>query len=148
MLIAREVFDAIGELNEDYFFTFEDLAFCLKARRAGFATVLAARARAYHQGGQSLPPGSPDRLYFAARNHLLAARESNPDAGPMASAARTTSIVLLNLAHAMTTNGSALPIRLSAVVQGTRDYFAGRFGPRRQETGTTGTTGTTGPRNE
>src|SRR5262249_13723768 len=70
MLIAREVFDRVGVFDERYFFTFEDLEFCLRARRAGIVTVRTGRARAHHQGGQSIGPHSPDRLYYAARNHL------------------------------------------------------------------------------
>jgi N-acetylglucosaminyl-diphospho-decaprenol L-rhamnosyltransferase len=31
LLIRRAVFDAIGLLDEEYFFSFEDLDFCLKA---------------------------------------------------------------------------------------------------------------------
>ena len=59
MLVRREVFEAVGLLDEDYFFGFEDLDFCLRARRAGFATVLAGRATVYHEGSQSLGAGRP-----------------------------------------------------------------------------------------
>ena len=38
MLIAREVFAAAGLFVEDYFFSFEDLDFCLRARNAGYAS--------------------------------------------------------------------------------------------------------------
>ena len=54
MLVSREVFDAIGLFDEDYFFSFEDLDFCLRARRAGFATVLAGLAATHHEGGRSI----------------------------------------------------------------------------------------------
>src|SRR6185503_331337 len=52
MLVTRDVFDAVGLFDDEYFFSFEDLDFCLKARRAGFATVLAGRATVYHECGQ------------------------------------------------------------------------------------------------
>ena len=128
MLVRRDVFDAIGLLDEDYFFSFEDLDFCLKARRAGFATLLVGAAAAYHEGGRSMGATSPRRLYFAARNHLLLARRVDPGAGAVAAAARTTSIVLLNIAHAVRSRGGSLASRLGAVARGTRDYLAGRFG--------------------
>ncbi len=128
MLVRREVFEAVGLLDEDYFFSFEDLDFCLKARRAGFATVLAGRAAVYHEGGRSIGASDPRRLYFAARNHLLLARRSDPSAGRVASLCRGCSIVLLNLAHAVRSRGGSLPARLGAVVRGTRDYAARRFG--------------------
>jgi GT2 family glycosyltransferase len=131
MLVTREVFDAIGLLDEDYFFSFEDLDFCLRARRAGFSTVLAAAAAVHHEGGRSIGAQSPRRLYFAARGHLLLARRAASPGGRFAAACRTTSIVALNVAHAVRSSGAPLPVRLGAVARGVRDYFGGRFGPDR-----------------
>ena len=128
MLIKREVFEAIGLLDEDYFFSFEDLDFCLKARRAGFATVLAGMATVYHEGGRSIGATSPRRLYFAARNHLLMARRTEPSAGQLVFLCRACSIAMLNLAHAVVSPGGSLPARLGAVARGMRDYVAGKFG--------------------
>jgi hypothetical protein len=128
MLVRREVFDACGLFDEDYFFGFEDLDFCLKARRAGFATVLAGMATVYHEGGRSIGAGSPRRFYFAARNHLLMARRAEPSAGRLVSLFRASSIVLLNVANAALSTGGSLPARLGAVARGTRDYVAGRYG--------------------
>jgi GT2 family glycosyltransferase len=123
MLIRREVFDAIGLLDEDFFFSFEELDFCLKARRAGFTTVLDGSAVAYHEGGRSIGPDTPLRLYFAARNHLLLASRNGSARG-----LRTASILALNVAHAVRTTGASLPARLGAVARGVRDHLTGRFG--------------------
>ena len=128
MLVKREVFEVAGLLHEDYFFSFEDLDFCLKARRSGFATVLAGSATVYHEGSRSIGADTPRRLYFAARNHLLLARRVEPPAGLLAFLGRASWIVLLNLAHAARSNGGSLSARLGAVAQGARDYAAGRFG--------------------
>lgn len=129
MLVKRDVFDAIGFLHEDYFFGFEDLDFCLKARAAGFATALAGSAVVYHEGGRSIGAASPRRLYFAARNHLLLARRTSQPGGALRDTGRTMSIVALNLAHAVISSGGSSPARLGAVLRGTRDYLVGRFGP-------------------
>jgi len=128
MLVKREVFEAIGLLDEDYFFSFEDLDFCLRARRAGFSTVVAATATAYHEGARSIGAASPRRLYFAARNHLLMAERIGPSTSNALSFARACSIVALNLAHAVRSDGASLPARMGAVLRGTRDYFARRVG--------------------
>ncbi len=128
MLIRREVFEAVGLLDEDYFFSFEDLEFCLRARRAGFATVLAGAATVYHQGGQSMGAASQRRLYFAARNHLLMATRAAPSTHRVRAFCRSLSIVVLNLAHAVRATGGSLAGRLQAVASGTRDYAAGRLG--------------------
>ena len=122
------MFEAVGLLHEDYFFSFEDLDFCMKARRFGFATVLAGSATVYHEGSRSIGDDTPRRLYFAARNHLLLARRVEPSAGRLAFLGRASWIVLLNVAHAVRSKGGSLPARLGAVAQGARDYAAGRFG--------------------
>ena len=64
MLVKRAVFERIGLLAEDYFFSFEDLDFCLKAREAGYHTKLAGDATAYHEGSRSIGAGSSRRLYL------------------------------------------------------------------------------------
>jgi GT2 family glycosyltransferase len=126
MLVTRQVFDAIGLLDERYFYSFEDLEFCLRARQAGFATVVAPRAIVLHEGSRSIGAGSVRRLYYAARNHLLLAAEVGRT-GPLA-LARSMYVVLLNVAHAMRAPGRATSSRLLAVASGTRDYLRGRFG--------------------
>jgi GT2 family glycosyltransferase len=129
MLIKSEVFEAVGLLDEQYFFTFEDLDLCLKARQAGFTTVLAGKAIVYHEGGQSLGARSPKRFYYAARNHLRLARQADPSGGAFRALGRSCAIVALNLAHAVLSPGGSLPVRIAAVARGTRDYVTGRFGP-------------------
>ena len=128
MLIKREVIDAAGLFDEDYFFTFEDLDFCLRARRAGFRTILAGDARVYHEGSRSIGADSPARLYFAARNHLLLASRTDGTAGIAAALFRSASIVMLNLAHAAISRSGSAPARFAAVARGTRDYAMRRFG--------------------
>ena len=128
MLVRREVFDTIGLLAEDYFYSFEDVDFCVKAAAAGYASVLVRSATVFHEGSRSIGPHSSGRLYFAARNHLLVGRRLAPSSGHVSAAARFVFIVALNTAHAIGAPGGTLPQRLGAVWQGTRDYLAGRFG--------------------
>jgi len=126
MLIARAVLDAIGRLDEAYFFSFEDVDFCLRAKNAGFASIIAGDARVYHEGHRSIGHTTPSRLYFAARNHLLLAQRANGSALPYGLWAAP--VVALNLAHALRATGGSLPARLAAVARGTRDYARGCFG--------------------
>ena len=128
MLVRREVFVAIGLLDEDYFFSFEDLDFCLTAAAAGYASILVRSATVFHGGSHSIGPQSPARLYFAARNHLLAGTRLARSSSQLSAAARFISIVALNAAHAIGAPGGTIPQRLGAVWEGTRDYLAGRFG--------------------
>jgi GT2 family glycosyltransferase/glycosyltransferase involved in cell wall biosynthesis len=128
MLVSRDVFERVGLFDEDYFFSFEDLDFCLRARCAGFETILAASAVAYHEGSRAIGAQSPARLYFAARNHLLLASRADATNATMPALMRMGTIVALNAAHAIRSHGGSLPARLAAVARGTRDYMTGRFG--------------------
>jgi GT2 family glycosyltransferase/glycosyltransferase involved in cell wall biosynthesis len=124
MLVTRAALDGAGLFDEDYFFGFEDLDWCLRARVAGFMTAVVSSAVVHHEGGRAMGADSPRRLYYAARNHLRLA--SRQPAG--ASALRTASVIGLNLAHAVRAPGGTLGARLGAVLRGTRDHFKGRYG--------------------
>jgi GT2 family glycosyltransferase len=131
MLIRREVFDAIGLFHEEYFFSFEDLDFCLTAARAGFRTFRAGDAIGYHEGGRSIGADAVVRLYFGTRNHLMLAHRIGPHGRWYQTMSRTGIIVLLNLAHAVRARGGSVGGRIGAVMSGVRDYFLKRTGPPR-----------------
>jgi GT2 family glycosyltransferase len=127
MWIRTSVFRRVGLLDEDYFYSFEDLDFCLRARRAGFRVLLVPGAIAYHEGGRSIGRRSPNRVYFATRNHLRLAR-STLAGTPIAHAARSALIVGMNAAYAVLSPEVPLVSGLAAVVRGTCDHLRGRYG--------------------
>jgi GT2 family glycosyltransferase len=127
MLIRRAVFEAAGLLDERYFFSFEDIEFCLRVRRAGLSSLLVPSALAYHEGHLSIGPASSSRLYYASRNHLLLAQSALPMRGVRA-VTRTAGIVSLNLAYALRVPNVATVPALRAVIAGTADYLRRRFG--------------------
>jgi GT2 family glycosyltransferase len=51
MLVRREVFGAIGLLDEDYFMYYEETDFCLRARRAGWPCWYVPGSRVVHLVG-------------------------------------------------------------------------------------------------
>ena len=53
LLIRREVWKAVGGLDENYFFFFEETDFCLQAHRRGWKVVHLPQAQVWHQQGQS-----------------------------------------------------------------------------------------------
>lgn len=53
MIVRREVFDAIGLMDEKYFLYFEELDFCLVAKRAGWPCWYVPQSRVVHFVGQS-----------------------------------------------------------------------------------------------
>ena len=127
MLIAREVFERIGLLDEAYFFSFEDLDFCLRARRAGFACVCVGDAVALHDGSRTIGRRAAARLYFASRNHLRAVAPGAP-AGPVHRRLRAAGIVGHNLLHALVTAEAPRAAGVRAVVRGAWHHARGRYG--------------------
>lgn len=128
MLVRREVFERVGLLDEAYFFSFEDLDLCLRARRAGFSTVLAGRAVAYHEGSRTIGQRSARRLYFATRNHLRLAAQAAPETPRVPALARGASIVTLNVAHALLTSEAPAMAGLAGVARGLFHHARGRYG--------------------
>lgn len=128
MLIKREVFERIGLFAEEYFFSFEDLDFCLRANRAGFRAACVDDAVAYHEGSVSIGSRSASRLYFATRNHLLVASRATPLPVPGLRFFRSGSIIGLNLAHALLSSQAPVGQGVRAVLRGSLHYLQGRFG--------------------
>jgi len=126
MLIRREVFEHAGLLDDEYFFSFEDLEFCLRARRARFSTVCVPEAIAYHEGGRTIGRRSARRVYFATRNHLrLATENGSPSARPV----RAALVLGLNAAYVLVSPEAPLVGGAAALVRGAWHHFSGRYGP-------------------
>jgi GT2 family glycosyltransferase len=128
-MLKASALDRVGPLEESYFWSFEDADWCARARRAGLDLAVALDATARHGGSRTLGIASPDRLYYAARNHLLAATRVHPLPGPVRFA-RSAIIVILNVTHALTQRQVPLAQAIRAVAAGVLDFRRGRSGPR------------------
>ena len=53
MIVRREVFQAIGLLDDSYFMYYEEVDFCLRARRAGWPCWYVPGSRVVHLVGKS-----------------------------------------------------------------------------------------------
>ena len=71
MLVRREVFEDIGLIPEQYFLYFEETDFNLRARKAGWCSMLVGSAHASHhkQAAGSLP--AAHYVYYFIRGRLL-----------------------------------------------------------------------------
>jgi GT2 family glycosyltransferase len=127
MLVKRAVFERIGLFEERYFYSFEDLDFCLRARAAGWQSACVAGAEARHEGARTIGARSPQRIYFATRNHLLLAGRAAPARWPLG-AARAASIVALNFAHVVFTRPAPVAAGLRAFTRGLWDHLRRRYG--------------------
>lgn len=76
MLVPREVIDAIGPMREDYFLYYEELDWCSRMARAGYAIWFNGQAKVYHKESVSTGRNSPLKVYYLTRNRLLYARRN------------------------------------------------------------------------
>ena len=127
MLVRREVFEQVGLLDDEFFFYFEDIEFCLRARRAEFEVFCVPEAIAYHEGGRSIGRTSPARVYFAARNHLRIAGMA--DRAHRTGWLRGGLIVSLNAGYVLLSGDTPRLAGLAAVARGVWHHVNGRYGP-------------------
>lgn len=77
MLIKREVIEKIGMLDGDYFNNYEDVDFCVRAKKSGFNIAVIPQAKIYHKFAASMGGKfSPLYTYFRVRNNLLFFRKT------------------------------------------------------------------------
>ncbi len=128
MAVSRAAIGAAGLLDEDLFAYVEDVEWCLRIKRAGFAIVYVPAARAWHVGSASTGGlGSPTSLYYDTRN-MLAVVERHRPLPPGARGLRRGAVVGAHLAAAL--RSPARREGAAAVVAGWRDYRRGKMGRR------------------
>jgi GT2 family glycosyltransferase len=126
MLISRGAIERADLLDEEYFFSFEDVEFCLRVRDAGLRTACVQEAIAYHEGGRTIGRRSARRVYFATRNHLRLAMQTGSAAGrPL----RAGLVIGLNAAYVVVSPEAPLLRGVAALVRGAWHHFSGRYGP-------------------
>src|SRR3989344_4023979 len=65
LLVKREVFEAVGLLDDNYFLYLEDVDFCIRAKRAGFNLGFIPDSNIWHKNAQSSDkPGSSTHVYY------------------------------------------------------------------------------------
>ncbi len=78
MLVKGSVIEKIGLMPEEYFLYFEDVDWCLRARKAGYKCVLVPKSKIYHKVSQSTSEESFLYIYYHFRNGLLLSKNNAP----------------------------------------------------------------------
>lgn len=114
MMVKRGVFDRIGLLDDRYYLYYEDLDFCLRARKTGYKLLYMPSSVVWHvNAGSSGRPGNVTHQYYQTRNRLLIGMKYAP---------LRTKVALLR--ESLGYLAGKEKIKRKAVV----DYFTGRLG--------------------
>ena len=129
MLVPRRVLEEVGPLDRELFLYVEDVEWSLRALEAGYRIYLVPGARALHAVSMAMggDEHSPATAYYLARNTLEVCARYARSSGPK-SLWRQTKTILAQVLHARRARRPLTNLR--AVIEGCRDYFAGRLGPR------------------
>jgi GT2 family glycosyltransferase/glycosyltransferase involved in cell wall biosynthesis len=125
MLVRRSVFEQVGLFDEQYFFSFEDIDFCLRAARQGFQSACVLESVAYHEGGKTIGRRSARRVYFATRNHLrLQSLVGHPGRRAVGAAA----IMALSAAYVTLSPEAPFVAGFAAIARGAWHHLRGQYG--------------------
>lgn len=70
-LFPKRIIDEVGYLAEDYFLYFEDVAYSLEIKKAGYKLRYVPRSLVYHKVQATTGYRSPLSNYYGTRNNLL-----------------------------------------------------------------------------
>jgi GT2 family glycosyltransferase len=73
MLVKKEVIEKVGLMREEYFLYYEDVDWCIRARKAGYKCVLVPISHVWHKVSATNKEGSPSYIYYHTRNSLMLA---------------------------------------------------------------------------
>ena len=71
MLVKRTVVEHVGMIDPRFFIYYEELDWCMRAKRAGFSVLYVPRAKVWHKIAVDARSESPRVAYLMTRNRLL-----------------------------------------------------------------------------
>ncbi len=78
MFIKRDVFEALGGFDADYFAHQEEVDLCWRAKNKGFKVYYVGETHVYHLGGSTLSNMNPKKTYLNFRNSLFSITKNLP----------------------------------------------------------------------
>lgn len=70
MLLSSDFLDSVGNLNEDYFFSFEDTEIAYRAQKSNWKVMVNPKSRVAHEVGSTSGDGNAFRHYHSMRNRV------------------------------------------------------------------------------
>lgn len=70
-LLADNVIEEVGLINEEYFLYYEDADYCMRIREKGYSIEYVPKSIIYHKESRSTKKGSDLYYYYNTRNYLI-----------------------------------------------------------------------------
>lgn len=118
MLVPTKLFQKGLRFHEPYFMYYEDVEFCLRAKRLGFTSHYIPQAKIIHNEMSQTGKFLDIKKYYLARNHLLFVERNVP-----------FTVKLRETIRLPKTVGEHIINHDVWSLTGIRDYFLRRFGP-------------------
>ncbi len=116
--IHRSTVESVGYLYEPYFLYYEEVEYCVRAKKSQFSFTVLKTKGIEHNDTRSLGKGSLQHRYYLARNHLLFVKRNAPLSVKLHELFRLPKTILE--AYRNHDTGSLL---------GIKDYLLRKFGP-------------------
>lgn len=130
LLVKKKVIEKTGPLEADYFVYYEDVDWCVRARRLGFRIITVPSSRVWHRVSSSLRGGtSPVIMYYLVRNQLRLININFPLASPARRRLRDLKIIAYNLSFLLIASKINKKEGLRALGRGIKHYYQKQFGP-------------------
>ncbi len=129
MMVARELCEKTGLLDDEYFCYSEDVDWGMRARKAGFRVMYVPASRVWHKVSQSTGGVSTaGYLYYSVRNNLRCLNINSPL--PLVPRLFREAMVILTSLLSLFTMNIPKATGIKRIFMGVRDYHKGRFGKK------------------
>lgn len=131
LCVRREVLDGVGLLDPAYYLNWEDVEWCVRIDRQGWAVRVVPEAKVWHGVSASIGKASPQNTYYMTRNALLFFSRNAPGVWRVVSLLQILLRTLRTVA-AWTIKpkyqSELFQRRRDANLLAVRDFLLGRFG--------------------
>lgn len=128
ILVRREVIDQVGALDASFFYYWEEVEWCMRAKERGWQVWHVPKSKIWHKGVQRNYSPSPNVTYYATRNRLMALKKHH---APISIWVFSMSIIVKTLiSWTIKPRWRMMSEHRKALWQGTIDFFEHRYGIR------------------
>jgi GT2 family glycosyltransferase len=128
MLVQRAMVEQVGMLDERFFLYWEEVDWCVRARRQGWRIVHVPAAKIWHKGVQRVYRPHPSVIYYSTRNRLMfLAKHGAPRSAWVACWSETLRTLT---SWTIRPKWRSMREHRDAMWQGVRDFVRGQSGMR------------------